>query len=94
MASSYESPRVLRITFEFRVPVGLRKNVRFERVKAAAEAVTSSVQVLASQVFPWASEMRVRHEWSYAWYDHQPKPIQLPATADNTLPAQAEDTPE
>ncbi|MFK0279503.1 hypothetical protein ACIQVL_03380 [Streptomyces sp. NPDC090499] len=73
------------------MPVGLRKNVRFERVKAAAESFTSSVQVLAGQVFPWAAEMRVRHEWSYAWYDHQPDPIQLPVTADNKLPDQAED---
>jgi hypothetical protein len=94
MAESYESPRVLRITFEFRVPVGLRKNVRFERVKAAVEAFTSSIQVLAGQVFPWANEMRVRHEWSYAWYDHQPDPIQLPATADNTLPVKDEDAPK
>ncbi|MEE1764382.1 hypothetical protein [Streptomyces sp. SP18BB07] len=82
--ASEESPRVLRLTFEFRVPIGLRVNIRGERMRAAAEAFTSAVQALASQVFPWASEMRVRHEWSYAWYDHEPDPIELPATEKNT----------
>lgn len=82
--SGYEAPRVLRVTFEFRVPVGLRKNIRFERVKSALEAFTSSVQVLAGRVFPWADEMRVRHEWSYAWYDSQPEPIKLAPTPENT----------
>jgi hypothetical protein len=81
---SEESPRVLRITFEFRVPIGLRVNIRGERMRSAAEAFTSAVQALASQVFPWANEMRVRHEWMYAWYDHQPEPIELPATDKNT----------
>ncbi|MEU1592817.1 hypothetical protein ABZ468_08125 [Streptomyces sp. NPDC005708] len=66
------------------MPVGLPVNIRGERMKAAAEAFISAVQALASQVFPWASQMRVRTEWSYAWYDHQPKPIQLPATEKNT----------
>ncbi|WP_328940358.1 hypothetical protein OG259_00695 [Streptomyces sp. NBC_00250] len=89
-----ESPRVLRITIELRVPVGLRKNVRFERVKTAAEAFKSAIQALAGQVFPWANEMRVRTEWSYAWYDDQPEPIQLPATAENSLPTQSEGAPK
>ncbi|MGY4936170.1 hypothetical protein ACWD7T_34800 [Streptomyces sp. 900116325] len=54
-------------------------------MRSAAEAFTSAVQALASQVFPWANEMKVRHEWMYAWYDHQPEePIQLPATDKNT----------
>ncbi|MFF3516173.1 hypothetical protein [Streptomyces sp. NPDC002573] len=79
-----ESPRVLRLTFEFHVPVGLRVNIRGERMKAAAAAFTSAVQALASQVFPWASKMRVRTEWSYAWYDDQPEPVQLPPTEKNT----------
>lgn len=79
-----ESPRVLRLTFEFHVPLGLRTNIQGSRVQKAAEAITSAVQALAGQVFPWASEMRVRHEWSYAWHDHQPEPISLPATDKNT----------
>ncbi|MFD5856084.1 hypothetical protein [Streptomyces chartreusis] len=66
------------------MPVGLRVNIRGERMKAAAEAFSSAVQALASQVFPWASKMTVRHEWSYAWYDHQPEAIKLPATDKNT----------
>ncbi|MFC9280853.1 hypothetical protein [Streptomyces collinus] len=82
--ASDDSPRVLRLTFEFHVPVGLRANIHGSRVKKAAEAFTSAIQGLAGQVFPWASEMRVRQEWSYAWYDHQPDPITLPATDKNT----------
>lgn len=79
-----ESPRVLRLTFEFHVPVGLRVNIRGERMRMAAKAFTSAVQALASQVFPWADTMKVRTEWSYAWYDEQPEPIELPATDKNT----------
>ncbi|MET9731987.1 hypothetical protein ABZZ79_15440 [Streptomyces sp. NPDC006458] len=79
-----ESPRVLRLTFEFHVPVGLRTNIQGTRVRKAAEQFTSAVQALAATVFPWASQMRVRHEWSYAWYDGQPDPIELPATEKNT----------
>ncbi|MFC9534436.1 hypothetical protein ACFT38_28415 [Streptomyces sp. NPDC056975] len=82
---SYESPRVLRLTIEFHVPVGLRKNIRWPRVETALETFTRSVQVLAGEVFPWASEMRVRHEWLYAWHDDQREPVALPATEYNTV---------
>ncbi|MGW2550100.1 hypothetical protein [Streptomyces sp. NPDC001635] len=78
-----ESPRVLRLTFEFHVPVGLRVNIQGARMKAAAAAITSAVQALAGQVFPWANKMKVRTEWSYVWYDDQPEAIELPATDKN-----------
>ncbi|MGW6404945.1 hypothetical protein [Streptomyces sp. NPDC055134] len=43
---------------------------------------------LADQVFPWADKMKVRHEWSYAWYDsdldpEKREPIELPKTDKN-----------
>jgi hypothetical protein len=43
------------------------------------------VQALASQVFPWASELKVRREWAYVHYDPELKPIPLPATDKNTV---------
>ncbi|MER6616316.1 hypothetical protein [Streptomyces xantholiticus] len=52
-------------------------------MKAAAMAFTSAVQSLAGQVFPWASTMKVRHEWSYAWHDESDA-IALPTTDKNT----------
>jgi hypothetical protein len=87
--ASEDSPRVLRLTFEFHVPVGLRTNIHGDRMRAAATAFTTAVQTLATQVFPWASKMKVRHEWSYAWYDsdldpEKREPISLPATDKNT----------
>lgn len=87
--ASEESPRVLRLTFEFHVPVGLRTNIHGDRMRAAATAFTIAVRTLADQVFPWADKMKVRHEWSYAWYDsdldpEKREPIELPKTDKNT----------
>ncbi|MER6109349.1 hypothetical protein [Streptomyces hirsutus] len=84
MAGDNDSPRVLRLTFEFHVPTGLRVNIHGSRVKKAAGAFTTAVQAMAAQVFPWADRMTVRREWSYVWQDHQPDAIQLPATEKNT----------
>ncbi|CAM5237066.1 hypothetical protein [Streptomyces griseomycini] len=78
-----ESPRVLRLTFEFHVPVGLPTNIHGSRVTKAAEAFTSAVQALASQVFPWADRIEVRREWCYAWQDKS-ETVHLPATDKNT----------
>ncbi|MGX1268039.1 hypothetical protein [Streptomyces phaeoluteigriseus] len=78
-----ESPRVLRLTFEFHVPIGLRVNIHGSRVQKAGEAFASAMQALAAQVFPWADRMTVRREWLYSWQDHQ-QPVQLPATDKNT----------
>jgi hypothetical protein len=81
--SDTDSPRVLRLTFEFHVPRGLRANIRNERRFEAVEAITGAVQALASRVFPWADRMTVRHEWSYAWWD-KTEPVALPTTDKNT----------
>lgn len=78
-----DSPRVLRLTFELHVPRGLRVNIRNERRNQAVEALIGAVQGLVSQVFPWADKMRVRHEWSYAWWDETVE-RPLPPTEKNT----------
>ncbi|MEU5748196.1 hypothetical protein ABZ804_21990 [Streptomyces sp. NPDC047726] len=82
-ADSSDVPRVLRLTFEFHVPRGLRANIRNERRFEAVTALSAAVQTLAARVFPWADRMTVRHEWSYAWWDNSEK-ITLPATDKNT----------
>ena len=67
--SSYESPRMLRLTFEIYIPRGLRKNVQFKRVERAAGRITGVVQGVVASEFPWADRIRARKEWSYAWAD-------------------------
>ncbi|MEU3199621.1 hypothetical protein [Streptomyces sp. NPDC006996] len=83
MPADTDSPRVLRLTFEFHVPRGLRVNIRNDRRFIAVEALIAAVQSLAGQVFPWASKMTVRHEWSYAWWDETVE-RELPTTEKNT----------
>lgn len=80
-----QTPRVLKLSFEFHVPEGLAANIRFARIEAAAENITSAVTALAPTVFPWANLISVRKEWSYQWWD-KPEQITLPATAKNTAP--------
>lgn len=79
-----ESPRLLRLTFEISVPQGLRRNVQFKRVENAAAHITGAVQAAVVASFPWASAMRVRTEWSYAWADWSDD-VPLPVTDDNTV---------
>ena len=83
MANNTEAPRVLRLTLEFHVPVGLHTNIHGSRAVKAVEAFTSAVQALAGQVFPWADRLKVRREWVYAWQDHS-ETVSLPATEKNT----------
>ncbi len=79
-----ESPRLLRLTFEISVPQGLRRNVQFKRVEKAAAHITGVVQAAVASSFPWASGMKVRTEWSYAWADWT-EDVALPVTDDNTV---------
>lgn len=79
-----ETPRVLRLTFELRVPPGLKANIYGNRVEAAVAAITGAVQSLVATVFPWADKLDVAHSWSYEW-DSDAKTIQLPATDKNTV---------
>ncbi|MFB8120544.1 hypothetical protein ACFQ6U_13895 [Streptomyces sp. NPDC056465] len=82
-------PRVLRLTFEFHVPRGLRSNIRNERRHEAVKALSAAVVALASRVFPWADRVTIQHEWSYAWWD-KTEEIKLPATEKNTPEPKAE----
>jgi hypothetical protein len=78
------APRVLRVSFEFRVPPGLRANIQLPRVESAVTAFTAAVRGLAATVFPWADRVRVRHSWSYEW-SSDTEEVMLPATDRNTV---------
>jgi hypothetical protein len=78
-----DSPRVLRLTFELRVPPGLRANIYGSRVTTAVSAFTAAIQSLAATVFPWANELSVTHTWSYEW-SKKAKTHVLPASDKNT----------
>ncbi|WP_406422739.1 hypothetical protein OH809_10040 [Streptomyces sp. NBC_00873] len=75
-------PRVLRLTFEFTVPKGLRVNIRNTRRMAAVKALVAAMEALAAREFPWAQTMTVRHEWSYAWHD-KTEERELPPSPQN-----------
>ncbi|MET7499524.1 hypothetical protein OHA99_19515 [Streptomyces coelicoflavus] len=77
-----EVPRVLRLTFEFTVPKGLRVNIRNTRRMAAVKALVAAVEALGAREFPWAQTMTVRHEWMYAWHD-ETEERELPPSAQN-----------
>ncbi|MFJ3145949.1 hypothetical protein ACIPJM_26320 [Streptomyces halstedii] len=77
-----EVPRVLRLTFEFTVPRGLRVNIRNTRRMAAVKALVAAVEALGAREFPWAQSMTVRHEWSYAWHD-ETEVRELPPSREN-----------
>lgn len=84
MAGPTHSPRVLRMTFEFRVPEGLKRDIRFKRVEAAAERITSAVQVLTPTVLPWADQVTVNWDWSYRWYTNEDV-LTMESTENNTV---------
>jgi hypothetical protein len=75
---------VLKVSFEIRIPPGLRTNVHLPRVGAAVAAFTGAVQGLAGSVFPWADRIVAEHSWSYEWFSGREE-IQLPATEKNTV---------
>lgn len=79
------SHRVLRLTFEFHVPEGLRANIRAARIEAAVAGMRGAVQSLAPSLFPWADRIVVRHDWSYRWIGGEDLVISLPATTENTV---------
>jgi hypothetical protein len=78
----------LRLSFEIRIPPGLRANVHTNRVEATIAAFTGAVQGLADTVFPWADRIRVQHSWSYEWWSATEE-IPLPATEKNTVAERA-----
>ncbi|MEU8085745.1 hypothetical protein AB0B57_19305 [Micromonospora sp. NPDC049101] len=78
------SPRVLTITFQLRVPEGLRANIRGKRLDTAVSRIVGAVQGVVPAVFPWADRITVRSSWDYQWWEDQEE-ITLPATEDNTV---------
>ena len=77
-------PRVLRLTYEIRVPQGLRTNIRATQPDKAVDRITGSVQGAVEAVFPWADELSARAEWSYVWRDDS-EDVKLTKTEQNTV---------
>lgn len=48
-----KSPRVLRITYEQRVPRALQRNIQWPHVLEAINRITGAVQSAVSAAFPW-----------------------------------------
>lgn len=82
-----DTPRVLRISFEFHVRRELSRNIHTSRVNRALDTIADRVLGLAEGLFPWAHNVTVRKEWLYNWTDDR-YDVPLPATEDNTPDAQ------
>ncbi|WP_280300846.1 hypothetical protein [Nocardia neocaledoniensis] len=81
------TPRVLRLTFEFRVPEGTGKNIQDKALGRAVDKIETSVRAIAPEAFPWADKIAVHREWNYAWWAQTPyenQEFDLPATEFNT----------
>jgi hypothetical protein len=85
-----DTPRVLKVSFEFRIPPGLRANVHASRVESAVASFSAVIHGMAGTVFPWADKVRVQHSWSYEWWSAAEE-ITLPATDKNTVEPPATD---
>jgi hypothetical protein len=79
---SDKTPRVLRLTYELRVPRELRRNIRTEHQRTAVDRIDGAVQAAAADSFPWAYEIRSRAEFIYAW-DDRTETISMPKTEYN-----------
>ncbi|MET9618125.1 hypothetical protein [Kitasatospora indigofera] len=77
------TPRALRISFEFEVPQGLKKNIHGAKIQKALDTISDRVIGLAEGLFPWASKVTVRKQWVYNWTD-QTETHELPASDANT----------
>lgn len=77
------TPRVLRISFEFKVPEDLPVNVRWVTIEKAINTIIDRVTGMQESLFPWAKTLRVREEWLYDWHD-ETRVIDLPSTDKNT----------
>ncbi|MBF6176213.1 hypothetical protein [Nocardia blacklockiae] len=80
------TPRVLRMTFEFRVPEGNGKNIQDKALGRAVDKIENPVRSIAPEAFPWANEMVVRREYNYAWWsgsEYENKTYDLPANEYN-----------
>ncbi|WP_329485023.1 hypothetical protein OG618_00225 [Kitasatospora sp. NBC_01246] len=77
------TPRALRISFEFEVPRGLKRNIHGAKIQKALDTISDRVIGLAEGLFPWAAKVTVRKQWVYNWTDDTDT-YELPANADNT----------
>lgn len=72
-----DTPRKLRLTFEFEIPPGTPANVRTSRRMAAVNAMRMAVAAIAGRELPPTTTMTVRDEWMYAWHDQTTPPVTL-----------------
>lgn len=85
MSVNTESPRVLRLTFELRIPEGLRRNVHWSKVDSAISHFVTVMQGTATRVFPWATKLSVTSEWIYLW-NRVEENVDLATTEENSGP--------
>ena len=81
------SNRRLKLTFEFVVPDGTGKNVQDRHLERAVDMLESAVRTMATEAFPYASEVDVTREWNYAWWadtNYKHKTYPLPENEFNT----------
>jgi len=76
---------VLTLTFELRVPPGLKANIRGTRVAAAINGLRAAVVATAPIVFPWADRVDMQATWAYVWEERGRETTTLAPTADNTI---------
>lgn len=67
MLETEGTPRALRISFEFRVPRAVRRNIHGTKTDKALNTITERVLELAGDVFPAADRAVVCGEWIYDW---------------------------
>ncbi|QMU69158.1 hypothetical protein [Streptacidiphilus sp. P02-A3a] len=80
-----DTPRVLRITFQFHVNRKLGRNIAYSKVERAVGMIKNRVLELTPGVFPWAETVRIRTEWLYDWQDDWIEEA-MPSNEFNTLP--------
>jgi hypothetical protein len=57
------------LTFEILVPRELRHKIRTQEQRNATQRIIGAVVAAVQVAFPWAYEIRARHEFMYAWDD-------------------------
>jgi hypothetical protein len=82
-ANVADTPRALRISFEFKVPRELNVNIRWVAIEKAMDTLADRMIGVSDGLFPWAKTVKVRKQWVYDWHDETVE-IELPATDKNT----------
>jgi hypothetical protein len=79
-----DTPRVLKVSFEFRIPPGLRTNVHASRVESAVASFSAVMHGLAGTVFPDVAGLDYR-DVDHTGTASVAEGITLPATDKNTV---------